>query len=140
MLKGAVAREVVIESVFDIGAYRDLRAGKKFLHRFGENMRGVVADQFQRLGRFARDDFHFRVMFDHARQIAQFAVELDRERGLGEAGADRGGEIQTRYGTGKFFDGSVGQSEAKRHVGGSERLFHTVFLANVSLSCNAVEK
>ena len=43
-----IAEEVVIEAVLDHRSDGDLRARPKALHRFGEHVRGVMADEFQR--------------------------------------------------------------------------------------------
>ena len=49
-------REVVIEAVVGRRAEGDLRSGKQVLHRLGEDVREVVADQLERLGLVARGD------------------------------------------------------------------------------------
>ena len=54
-----VAEEVVIESVLDHRADGDLRAGPQRLHRFGQNVRGVVPDQLQRARVVAVEEFDF---------------------------------------------------------------------------------
>ena len=51
-----VAEEVVIEAVLDHRPDGDLRAGPQRLHRFGQHMRGVVADQLERARVLARDE------------------------------------------------------------------------------------
>ena len=43
-----VAEEVVVEAVLDHRANGDLRSRPERLHGFGENVRCVVADQFER--------------------------------------------------------------------------------------------
>ena len=48
--------EVVVEAVLDRRADRDLRARVEVEHRRGEHVRGVVADQLERLGRAVGDD------------------------------------------------------------------------------------
>ena len=52
-----VAGEIVIEAVFDGGADGHLRAGIERLHRLGEHMRRVVADEGQRRVILAGDEF-----------------------------------------------------------------------------------
>ena len=79
-----VAEEVVIESVLDHRADGDLRAGPQCLHGFGQDMRGVVADQFERAGVVAVDEFDARILLDRIDQVAQFAIERHRDRPLGQ--------------------------------------------------------
>ena len=86
-----VAREVVVEAVLDVRADRHLGAGIKFLHGLRQQMRGVVADQVQRVLALARNDFDLGVEWDRPIEILELAVDLDRQSGFGEAGADRGG-------------------------------------------------
>ena len=99
-----VAREVVIEAVLDDRADRHLRAGPKLLHGFGEHMRGVVADEFQRARIVAGDDLDAAGLLQRIGKVAQHAVErvgdgLLRQR-LGdrfrEFGAGRGGVVAAR--------------------------------------------
>ena len=54
--EGLVAIEIVIKAVLDHRPDRDLGAGKKRLHRFGEDMRGVVANEFERAWIVAGDE------------------------------------------------------------------------------------
>ena len=56
-----VAEEVVIEAVLDHRADGDLRARPQRLHRFGEHMRAVMPDQFQRSGVVAVDELDLRI-------------------------------------------------------------------------------
>ena len=55
-----VAEEVVVEAVLDHRADGDLRSGPERLHGFGENVRRVVADQFERPRIVARDELERR--------------------------------------------------------------------------------
>ena len=56
-----VAEEVVIEAVLDHRADGDLRARPQRLHRFGQHMRRVMPDQFQRARIVAVDQFDLGV-------------------------------------------------------------------------------
>ena len=62
--EGRIAGKVVIESVVDGRADGHLGTGIKRLHRHGEDMRRVVADQLQRLVVFLGDDAHLGVVLD----------------------------------------------------------------------------
>ena len=59
-----VAGEVVVEAVLDRRADGDLGAGEQLLHRLGQHVGGVVADQLQRVGVAAGDEHHARVVVD----------------------------------------------------------------------------
>lgn len=63
-------REVVVETVFDNGADRHLRAGPQRLHRFRHDVRGVMPDQFQRGSIRARDEIDCRVFTDGFVKVA----------------------------------------------------------------------
>ena len=59
-----VAEEVVIEAVLDHRADGDLRAGPQRLHGFGQHVRGVVADQFERARVVAGEELDLGVALD----------------------------------------------------------------------------
>ena len=104
-----VAREVVVETVGDCGTDCDLGAGVELLHRFGEHMRRVVADQAQRIGVAAGDEHHFRVVVDPRLQVHQPAVQLHGQGGAGEAGTDRRRHRRARHRPVEAAHGFVGQ-------------------------------
>ncbi len=87
-----VAGEIVVEAGFGRRPEGDLGAGIELLHCLGQDVRRVVAQQRQRVGMLAGDDLHPGIAVDDGGEIAQRAVDLDGERRLGEARADRGGE------------------------------------------------
>ena len=84
--------EVVVEAVLDRRADRDLHAGIELHHRGREHVRGVVADDVERVLVRRRDDLD-RAVGDRAVEVAHLAVLLDRERGAREAGADGRGDV-----------------------------------------------
>ena len=47
-VKGSGAGEVVVEPVLDHRSDGHLRAGEERLHRLGEHMRAIVADELER--------------------------------------------------------------------------------------------
>ena len=95
-MNGVVAREVVIEAVLDRRADGHLRAGKKLLHRHGEHMRRVVADQLQRLGVLLGDDADLGVVLDGPEQVPLLAVDFEDQGRLGEARPDGGRDLGAR--------------------------------------------
>ena len=56
-------------------------------------MRRVVAQQLQRLGVARRHDADLGVVIDDVGEVDQLAVDAQRQRRLGEARADRGGDV-----------------------------------------------
>ena len=61
-----------------------------------------MAQQLQRVRVLAGDDLDLGVRCRSARQIPQLAVDLDGERRLGQARADRGGDLGPGHGAGKL--------------------------------------
>ncbi len=84
--------EVVVEAVLDRRADRDPHAGIELHHRGREHVRGVVADDVERLVTGRRDDAELPLA-QRRGEVADLPVLLDRQRGAGEPGADRGGGI-----------------------------------------------
>ena len=91
-----LVRKVVVEPVLDHRADRHLRFGKQFLDRVGEQVRGRVAQDFEAVGVLVGDDREVGVAVDRERRVDELAVDLAGQRGLGEAGADRGGDLRRR--------------------------------------------
>ena len=87
--------DVVVEAVVDRRPDRDLRLRPDVEHRLRQHVRGVVADQLQRLGALVRDDLDPLAVLDRRREIAELAVDLERERGLRQPRTDRGGGVGT---------------------------------------------
>ena len=108
--------EIVVEAVVRRRAECDLRTGIKLLHRLGQDMGGVVPDQLQRRVVFQGDDLDRRIRLDRAGEIAQFAVDPDRQRRLGEARTDRGRDIRARHRRRILPDAAVGQGDRDRPV------------------------
>ena len=92
--EGFVAREVIIEAVLDHRTDGDLRAGPQILHRFGENVCGVMPDQFQRARVVAVDEFDFGVGVDRIGEVDDLAVERHRDGAFGQRGRDALGDIK----------------------------------------------
>ena len=84
-----VPGEVVIESVSYRRPDGNLGARIQLLHRLGQHMRRVMADQFQRISIPTGDEHDIGVALDLGGQIDQLAIELHGEGRAGEARADR---------------------------------------------------
>ena len=61
-------------------------------------MRGVVAQQFQRLVIAAGDDRDLGIAVDDVGGVDQPAIDLAGERGFRQAGTDSGGDFHYGYG------------------------------------------
>jgi hypothetical protein len=108
--------EVVVEAVVDRGSDRDLDAGVQVEHGRREYVRGVVADQRQcLLPRPLGQDLKLGRTVAVARcgqltaEVPQLAVDLDRQSGPSQAGADRRGRIGASGAVGQAQRGAVGE-------------------------------
>ena len=88
--------------------------GIEVQHRGGEHVRGVVADQLERLGIAVGDDRDLRAVGQRRGEVAQLAVDLDRERGARQPGADRGGEVGAGGAVGELLPEPSGSARASR--------------------------
>jgi hypothetical protein len=71
-----------------------------------------VAKDLQRVVMVAGDDLYLGVIIDRARQIPELAVDADAKGGLGQAGADGGGDIRARNRSVEFAHISVGKGNS----------------------------
>ena len=109
-------REIVIEAVVGGRPEGDLRAGEQRLHRFGEDVGIVVPRQFQRIGLVARGDQRERAIAgERPAEIDQLSIDAGGERRLGEAGADRRGDVSRSRSRRHFAHGTVGKADLE-HV------------------------
>ena len=82
-MNGSGAMEIVIEPVLDHWADCDLRIRPERLHRLGQHMRGVVADELERAGIVARNELERRISIDGVGKIDKLAVADRGNRALG---------------------------------------------------------
>jgi hypothetical protein len=75
-----------------------LALGIEALHRLRQQVRGRVADDLQPLRILRGDDADLGVVLDQVAGVAQPAVDLAGQRGLGQARADVGRDVHHRYG------------------------------------------
>ena len=119
--EGLAAGEVVIEAVLDGGADGHLDVGVELLDRLRQEVRGVVAQDLERVLIACSDHTHGRVVFDRSGEIAQLAIDFDQKRRLGESGADGGREGGAGHGGVERERRTVRQREC-RHGGGVKSL------------------
>ena len=111
--EGPLVGEVVVEAVLDHRPDRHLGVGEELLDRVGEQVRRRVADQVEAVGVLLGDDGQAIVVIDRVAGVDEPArgtlADPAAERGLGQAGADRRGDLLHRHRAGEFASGSVGQ-------------------------------
>jgi len=105
------AREVVIEAVLDDRTDRHLGVREESLRRLREQMRGRMAQNFQRIRMFLGNDLERGVGGDRETQVDEFAVDLAGQRSLGQAGADRCGDLADRGVRGVFAFRAIRQRD-----------------------------
>ncbi len=85
--------EVVVEAVLDRRADADLHARVELQDRLGEHVRGVVADQLERLVGLRRDDLDRLAVGERRAQVLELPVLADRQSRARESLADRAGRV-----------------------------------------------
>ena len=70
-----IAEKIIEEAVLDHRADGDLRSRIKLLHRFGQHMGAVMADEFKRPLIIARDNLQRGVGRDRIIEINQHAID-----------------------------------------------------------------
>ncbi len=111
-----VAEEVVIEAVLDHRADGDLGAGPQRLHRLGQHVGGVVADELERARVVAGQELDLGVLADRVGEVGELAVERHRHRALGERGRDALGDVETGDVLGIVPTGAVGKGQRDHHA------------------------
>ena len=91
--------------------------GEKFEHGGGQQVRGGVAVDFERLGIFLGDDAEVGVGVEGTSEVDQVAVGLGGEGGVGQTRADGLGNVERGGALGEFFAAAVGEvyMNAVRH-------------------------
>ena len=106
-----VAEKVVIEAVFDHRTDGDLGARPQGLHRLGQHVGGVVADQFQRAGVVAIDELDLGVAADGLAEVDDGAVERHGDGALGQRWRNRLGHFEAGDAVGVFPTRAVGEGQ-----------------------------
>ena len=87
------------------------------MNGLSHHVRGAVAHQEQAIGigtaftLLGRDDGERAVGGEERGEVAQLAVHLGADGGLGETGTDRGGNLCGGNGCGEILDCSVGERD-----------------------------
>ena len=79
-----IAVKIVVEAVLDHRPDGDLRSRPQALYRFGEDVRGIMADELKHARVVAVEKFNFCVVFDRIGKIGKLAVERHRHRPFGK--------------------------------------------------------
>ena len=107
----ALVPDVVIETFLDHRADHHLRGRVQLLDRVADQMRAGVADDLQPFGILGGDDAQARVVVDAVAGVDEAAVDLTGDGGLGQAGADRGGNVHDGHGMVEFAAAAVGERD-----------------------------
>ena len=108
---------VIIKSVVGRRAKCNLRSGEQALHRFGKDMRKVMAGELKRVRLItAGHQCELRIGLQRARDIAQFAIHPRGNRSLRKAGANGGGNIRRGSAARDFTGSAIGKGNAD-HLG-----------------------
>ena len=102
--------KIVVISIFDIGPDGNLGFREQFFYRLGHDVRAVMAQQFERVFVLGRNDGNFRICLKDDVQILHFTVDSHRQRRLGKARADVGGQLRAGHGTVECAFAAVGKS------------------------------
>ena len=110
--RAILGREIIVETIVGRWTKGDLRARKQRLHRFGQHMGEIVAGKIERVGLIARGHQRQRAIArEGAGQIHQLPIDSRGNRRLGEAGADRGGNISRGGPRRHLAHGTIGQGD-----------------------------
>ena len=104
--------EVVVEAVLDRGPESDLGVREELAHRGGEHVGGRVAQHVQCLRVLVREDRDLHAVGQRARQVPHLPVHARGDGRLGEARADRFGQIGRGGACGQPFLAPVGERHA----------------------------
>jgi hypothetical protein len=75
----------------------------------------IVPHQFQGVGLVPRgDQRQLRITFERAGDVEQLSIHARADGGLGEAGADRGGDIGRRGARRHFTQRAIGQGDLEQ--------------------------
>ena len=85
--------KIVIEAVVDDRTDGDLGAGIQTLHGLGQQMRGRMTQDVQRIRMFFSHDFQTGIAGDGIGRVDQPAIDLAGQSRFGQTGANRGGDI-----------------------------------------------
>ena len=85
--------------------------GKQRLHRFGEHMGAVVADEFERARVFAGEKLDLGVVVDRFGEIGDRAVQRHGDAALGERGRYAFGDLEAGDAGFEAALGAVGEGD-----------------------------
>lgn len=103
--------DVVVEAFGDDRADHHLDVRVQLLDRMADQMRGGVADDLHALLVLGGDDAQGRVAIDHVTGIDQHAIDRTGDGGLGQAGADRLGDVHDTDGVFELTAAAVGKRD-----------------------------
>ncbi len=117
--EGAVDLEVVVEAVLDGRPEPDARLRAHLAHGRGQDVRGGVAQQIQRLRALLGDDLEPDVVLERAAHVHDLPVRARSQRGARESRPDALGDFMRRGAPRHLERRAVGKSHADVvHSGG----------------------
>ena len=108
--------DVVVETFLDDRPDDHLGVGKQLLDRMADQVRAGMADDLDTLLVLRRDDLQLGVMVDAIARVDQSAVDLAGNRGLGQAGADRGRDVGDTDRAFELADAAIGESDVDHGI------------------------
>ncbi len=104
------AIKVVEESVLSRGTVAELGLGKKFEHSRGEQVRGRMPIDFERLRVAVGEDAQVGVFVERPGEVDQVAIGLGGESGVGQTRADGLGNVERSGALREFLGAAVGEA------------------------------
>ena len=87
----------------------ELGLGKKFEHRRGQQMRGRMPVNLERLGIFLVQQAQVGIFFQRTSQVDEIAVSLRHQRRIRQTRADGLGNVERSRALGNFLHAPIGE-------------------------------
>jgi hypothetical protein len=109
--------EIVEKSILGGGTVAEFGLGKEFQHGRGEQVRGGMSIDFERLRILLGDDAQIGVRVERPGEVNQIAVRLGGKSGVGKTRTDGLGNVECSGALRDFRDATVGElnMNAVRH-------------------------
>ena len=105
--EGPLEGKIIEKPMLNHRTNRDLRFRKQFFDSISQQVRRRVADDFQPIGVFGRDDGQGAVCLDQKTGVDHFAINLARQRRLGQTRTNGGRHLSHRHRAGIVTFGAV---------------------------------
>ena len=112
--EAALVGEIVVKTVFNHRADRDLGLGEQLFDRLGQQVRAGVANDLNTVRIAVRDNGNLGVLLNHKRRVDELAIDAPGERGARQTRPDTCGDLSDRDRLGIFALAAVRQRD-NRH-------------------------